>query len=154
MSARILGGGVVLALGLVLAACGADLPDEGGEWQYQNQIFPDTTLVTPAQGGAASTPSFSWPAVNVRHVVCAVFAAHLSVTGDLIANPQDLRWVWHTGLGRGRDGNILYEDGAGDADGRTTAAPLPAGTYYWAVWAFDDAGVPVASSLEYQLTVP
>lgn len=154
MSRRLWRGGAALTLALTLAACGADTPDEGGEWQYQNQIFPGTTVITPAQGGAAANPSFSWPAVGVRHVVCAVFSAHLGVSGELISNPQDLRWVWHTGLGRGRDGNILFEDGAGDADGRTPAAPLAPGTYYWAVWAFDDAGAPVASSLEYELSVP
>jgi hypothetical protein len=135
-----------------LFACGA----EGDDYDptYQNQLFAQTARINAAQDGSASTPGFSWIATGYRHVVCAVFSSPIHVKENQITNADDVVWIWHSGLGTGREGNIRYGDGRPHPASSDAPAPLGLGVYYWGVWALDDAGHAVASSVECTLMVP
>lgn len=142
--------GVILACAWITVGCG----DESGyDPTYQNLLFTGTVRVDAAQDGPASQPGFSWVATGWRHVVCAVFRSPIHVAQNKITNTEDLAWVWHTGFGTGREGNVRYSDGRAHLAATSAPAPLAAGDYFWGVWAFDDAGHVVASSIEYQLQV-
>jgi hypothetical protein len=125
---------------------------------FQNQIFRQTgDLSAAASGPETGTPTFSWPATNYKHVVCAVFRSPIEVRQNEITNIDQIVWLWHSGLTRGREGNVTYSSGTVSLDETDTgppAGPLASGTYYWAVWALDDGGTPVLSSVEYNFAVP
>jgi hypothetical protein len=120
---------------------------------YQNLLFSNSIRIEAAQDGPRSEPGFSWYATGYRHVVCAVFDSPIHVQENLITNSEDAVWVWHTGLATGREGNIRFNDGVASIASLKTPVPLETGTYYWAVWALDNEGHPVASSVEYVLQV-
>ncbi len=141
---------VILACAGMAAGCG---DDNNFSPTYQNLLFTHTVRIDAAQDGLSSQPGFSWVATDWRHVVCAVFSSPINVMQNQITNIEDLAWVWHTGLGTGREGNIRYPDGRAHLTSSSEPAPLAAGDYYWGVWAFDDAGHVAASSIEYQLQV-
>jgi len=158
MSPRIRGSLVLWSLlaSLLLIACGGDEADKsaaGEDFIYNNAIFQGVSVMQAAASGTSQQPDFSWPATTQKHVACAVFQKRISVRQNLISNPQDVVWLWHSGLGRGRDGNVLYEHGVGNADLAPRPASLSPGTYYWAVWALDEEGLPVAATREYTLDV-
>jgi hypothetical protein len=143
----------LLAIGVLSGGCGGDDATSASEdFVYENLIFRNVTSIPAAQSGELSSPSFSWPSTNEKHVVAAIFDRRISVRSNLITNPDNIVWLWHSGLGQGRDGNVLYRHGTA-GQGGSLPDPLPAGTYYWAVWALDEQGLPVASSLEYTLIV-
>ena len=53
-----------------------------------------------------------------------------------ITNAASIRWLWHSGLGRGREGDVLFSEGVSVLNGDLLAAnapvPLARGrTYYW-----------------------
>lgn len=122
---------------------------------HNNQIFRGTARIQATHSGTASTPAFSWPATAEKHVVCAVFSERIQVDQDAISNPDGVVWIWHSGLGRGREGNLLFDHGVSAPTSTAAAAPLtPGKTYYWAVWALNLAGYPAASTVEYSLKVP
>jgi hypothetical protein len=141
---------------LAASGCGAeDAESDPTGFVYNNQIFRDTALIQAARSGNVSTPAFSWPATEEKHVACAVFSERIQVDQDEIANPESVVWIWHSGLGRGREGNVLFEHGVSEPGSRAPASPLsPTKTYYWAVWALDLAGYPVASTVEQSFKVP
>lgn len=142
---------------LLIAATGCGAEDDEGvtTFVYNNQIFRDTELIQAARSGDATRPAFSWPATEEKHVACAVFSERIQVSHDEISNPGSVVWIWHSGLGRGREGNVLFEHGVSDPNSLAAAAPLaPGKTYYWAVWALDLAGYPVASTVENNFKVP
>lgn len=141
---------------IAAAGCGAeDAESDPAGFVYNNQLFRDTQVIQAARSGATGTPAFSWPATEEKHVACAVFSERIQVSQDEISNPESVVWIWHSGLGRGREGNVLYEHGVNDPNSGAAASPLPPGkTYYWAVWALDLAGYPVASTVEQSFKVP
>jgi hypothetical protein len=151
---------LLLAAGLLTIGCGSSSSAPSNDsFVYQNQIFTSTAeLGAAASNPDTGRPSFSWPATGLKHVVVAIFRAHIDVQSNLIVNTDQVVWIWHTGIGRGREGNVTFDDGASavDDEGRPQGSPstLQGGTYYWAVWALDEEGTPVESSIEYQLDVP
>jgi len=151
----LLGGSLALLLGGCSDA-GVSAMEGGSEFIYENTIFPGTQLVTATAqvSDDAGMPRFSWVATSYRHVVCAIFDERVGVTDGLITNPHRMRWIWHSGLSTGREGNVLFEHGVSDPQPLAPARTLAAGTYYWAVWALDAQGFPVASSKEYTLALP
>ncbi len=137
-----------------LAACGAEGENGNPDPTYQNQLFSGTARINAAKDGSSYQPGFSWIATGYRHVVCAVFKSPIHVKENQITNADDVVWIWHTGLGTGREGNIRYSDGRPHPASSDAPAPLQNGVYYWGVWALNDAGHAVASSVEYTLNVP
>lgn len=142
----------VFSMALAFSACGAE--GDAVDPTYQNQVFSGTDRINAAQDGSVYQPGFSWIATGYRHVVCAVFNSPIHVKQNQITNADEVVWIWHTGLGTGREGNIRYSDGRPHPASSDAPAPLASGVYYWAVWALDDAGHAVASSVEYTLNVP
>ncbi|MCA9672812.1 MAG: hypothetical protein KC503_44775 [Myxococcales bacterium] len=142
---------------LLASACGADDGNAnggGGEFVFNNQLFSNTQLLSPAASGDMHAPSFSWPATGERHVVCAVFRKRIAVRQDRIENEDDMVWVWHSGMRRGREGNVRWDDGRPGPSSTDPPRSLPAGTYYWALWTLDVAGNPLGSSRELTMNVP
>lgn len=127
---------------------------EEANWVYNNLIFSETSNIPAAQSSDVSTPAFSWTATGYKHVVCAIFSSHLAITNNQIVNEEEMVWIWHSGLKKGRDGNISFSDGLHDLTSTAIPESLASGTYYWAVWAIDEAGHVRASSTEYTLSVP
>ncbi len=149
---------LLLLVALAVPGCGAADEDSlgGSAFVYENPVFQDTTLLT-AQGQAGPVegmPAFSWPATDYKHVVCAIFDERISIKDDAISNPHRIKWMWHSGLPTGREGNVLYEHGVSDPETGAPPEPLPRGTYFWAVWTLDAHGVPARSTVEYTMTVP
>ena len=115
------------------AACAAGAPSEGSKnpFAYRNNLFRNTVKINAVvKFVKPGEPSFSWPATGYKHVVCEVV------------------WLWHTGLGTGREGNVLFEHGIPGPNKKGPVSALKPGTYYWGVWAFDDHGRPAFSSVE------
>lgn len=125
-----------------------------GPFAFENNIFTRTTrLEATAIANVAGEPNFSWPAIGAKHVVCAIFSERIQTKQDRITNLDRLVWVWHTGLGKGREGNVLYEHGVPNANSTEKPKPLPKGNYYWGVWAFNEEGTPIRSTIEYTLQI-
>lgn len=143
---------------LATLACATACDDGSGvdadDFVYHNGILRDVSALQAAASGTPQRPDFSWPATNEKHVVCAVFRRRINVRRNEITNPDDIVWLWHSGLAKGRDGNVLYAHGLANERGGAPPARLPAGTYFWAVWALDEQGLPVAATDEYTLVVP
>ena len=78
-------------------------------------------------------------------MVVAIFRAHIDVQSNLIVNTDQVVWIWHTGIGRGREGNVTFEDGASavDDEGRPQGSPstLQGGTFYCCAHCAKQAGV-------------
>lgn len=146
-----------LALAFAPAACadgGAEAPKAASEYAYQNVLFSGVTQIpAPHMTSGHSQPAVSWPATDQAHVVCAIFSERIGVKERSITNPDKIVWIWHTGLGQGREGNVLYEHGLSAPSAHGKPAPLPPGTYYWAVWALNEEGLPSHASEEYVHTV-
>lgn len=140
---------------MMFCGCGVD-NDAGSDpgFVYQNQIFRDTELISAAKSGSDATPAFSWQALGEKHVALAIFSERIQVAQDQITNADKVVWLWHSGLGKGREGNVLFSQGAKDESGAPPPASLAKGSYYWAVWALDEAGHPIASSVEKTIAVP
>lgn len=152
-------------------SAGANIANTGtGSVLYQyvplnvGQIFPGTNLITltfPANGAVIATnePSFTWSPTGSSYVFLGVFNRPISIQNNGIANITDLVWVWHSGLGHGREGDLTFQDGVASVNGNFSSSgtpqPLVRGkTYWWAVWAWDNAGVKILySSEEYHFTV-
>jgi len=141
-------------------ACGDDDSALAGDdyAPYQNLIFRNTTAVSTVwvSTNGTKTPTFYWPATGKKYVVVTIFREQLDVKNNRIMNTNAAAWTWNTGLGKGIEGNITFADGVDMVNGKiqSTTSPLTNGTYYWAVWAFDDNYELTHSSIqfEYQCT--
>lgn len=145
-----------LALGcLVGAGCADETGGTGSaDFAYNNILFSGTKqIVQPVMTAGHAQPAVSWPATDEKHVVCALFAERISVSDQQITNANEIVWLWHTGLGKGREGNVLWENGVPGPEQTAKPKPLGKGTYFWAVWALDEQGLPSWSSEEMVHTV-
>lgn len=152
-------GPLALALATLLAlASGCGAASDSAGFTYQNGLFSRTSALQAAADGPAAAPNLSWPATGRRLVVAGFFGKRIDVRQNLITNQSDLLWMWHSGMDGGREGNVLWQNGAPARWGQPLVgqapAPLAPGTYYWAVWALDDTGKPVQSTVELTHTVP
>ena len=135
----------------------AELADKSGEYYYpaiQNLLFYETREISLEITPNVSNPSFAWYTTGLKYVVVTIFKSKIDLKGNEIANPEDAVWTWNTGLGKGREGNISFSDGRDVANGEiqktTTPSPLDTGTYYIAVWGYDEYYNLTHSSKEYQ----
>jgi hypothetical protein len=143
----------VVILILIIVGCDdAAFPLAPLDDEFLNGVFPSASLInvgTPrAKCVVDSMPAFTWQATAARLVLAAVFRENIQVQNGKIINPSAVVWVWHTGLGTGREGNVRYDQG-GQVDSGSLAkitrppAALPRGDYVWAVWAWDPSGTRV-----------
>jgi hypothetical protein len=143
------------ALG-VLSDCKSGGPIEAPlDEALNNPIFPGANVVetgVPAfNDTVSSTPGFTWVQTKCRLVFVGVFAQRIIVKDRKILNPGDIVWAWHSGLGTGREGSIIFTDGVDVNEGILQTGvpphPLQGGRgYNWAVWAWDDDGLKIAWS--------
>jgi len=121
---------------------------------YYNNLFVQTSRITAAATSAATGfPNFSWSSTGKKHVVCAIFSENIQTKNNRITNSDKIVWLWHSGLGKGREGSLLYENGIKGEKNINTPNKIPKGTYYWGVWVLDIAGKPIPSTLEYTFVV-
>jgi hypothetical protein len=122
-----------------------------GYTRIQNQIFIGTIPIELEITPDVAKPSFAWRATGSKYVVLAIFRDKIDLKDGRIANIEDAVWMWHTGMGRGREGNVSYDDGADVRNGviQDSVTPLAPGTYYIAVWGYSDEYELIYSSKEY-----
>jgi hypothetical protein len=148
----------MLILGcLFLYGCGAEeesASERSGDYytELQNLVFYGSYEISLEITPNVSQPAFAWRTTGLKYVVITIFDSKIDIKAGRIANPQDAVWTWNTGLGRGREGNISFSDGADVRNGeiQNTATPLRVGVYYIAAWGYDENYTLTHSSKEYQ----
>jgi hypothetical protein len=120
--------------------------------ELQNLVFYGRYEISLEITPNVSQPAFAWRTTGLKYVVITIFDSKIDIKAGRIANPQDAVWTWNTGLGRGREGNISFSDGADVRNGeiQNTATPLRVGVYYIAAWGYDENYTLTHSSKEYQ----
>lgn len=99
-----------------------------------------------------STPSIFWEPTGQPIVMAAIFNDNnINVSNNNITNWNRAVWAWHSGMGTGREGNLLFLDGKrvvnGDIDYNNPPLALDTNNYYYlAVWAWDDKGISIKYS--------
>jgi len=143
-----------LCIPIIFFACGASDMAPQDPFLYKNSLFVQTHKMTASSTlNKVGRPHFQWASTGRKHVVCAVFSERIQLKNNIITNQHKVVWLWHTGLGKGREGNVLYEHGVDKEGGTGNPPPLKKGTYYWAVWVLDDAGSPIPSTTEYTMII-
>ena len=102
------------------------------------------TLAPEFNGIVTTTPTFTWEPTNDRHVFMGIFSKQIEVEDGRIINSENNIWAWHSGLPLGDEGRVRYADGVvvsnGELQGGVSPGTLENGTYFWGVWAWDNAG--------------
>jgi len=137
-----------------LACCVGDRTPTNTDDPSNNPIFPGTVpiiTVLPKNGCKVKldTLRFSWDATGAALVYVGVFNAQIDVREGRIVNKAANVWAWHSGLGRGNEGNVQFSDGHSVSGGEldtTTKPTLNNREYYWAVWAWNGEGTRVTRS--------
>jgi hypothetical protein len=150
---------ISLVLGLCgfIAGCGFDMgpqnPVRPSDAEFTNTVFPQTFLIEARVQIVCTSAGpqlvFTWQSTGQPLVFVGVFDENIAVAGGRIVNSDANIWAWHSGLGRGREGNVLFSQGRDVRDGilQENATDLVDGeTYAWAVWAWDDSGTVVSHS--------
>lgn len=126
---------------------------------FPNSSVIDITLPTNGAVLGSNEPRFTWTATGNKYVMLGLFSRPVILQNNSIQNNTDLIWVWHSGIGKGREGDVAFNDGLkvinGNLDGAVTPTPLDRGrTYYLAIWAWDEEGLEITnSSKEFYFTV-
>ena len=97
-----------------------------------------------------STPTLAWDSINSNIICAAIFKNNILVENNSIINDtSDIVWVWHSGLAKGRNGLVKYEDGirkmniAQDDPLQNPDSLIDGQIYYWGVWAWNNAGIEI-----------
>lgn len=141
---------VVTGLAMLALGCVGDPSAEKNAdfFAFENPLFSGTARLQASMTAGHAQPTISWPATNAKHVVAAVFSERIGVRDKAVTNSDKIVWIWHSGLGTGHEGNILWAHGSPDPSSTAASEALPVGTYYWAVWALSDEGLPTHSTEE------
>ncbi|MBD3185154.1 hypothetical protein GF312_22935 [Candidatus Poribacteria bacterium] len=153
----------ILIIISLLVGCGEDEGDEEyvsnesarDSYYYpdiQNQVFYGTWGFKLEITQGVSDPSIAWYTTGFKYVIVTIFKGKIDLKDNRIANFNDAIWTWHTGLGKGREGNISYYDGQDMRFGEIldTVTPLEPGTYYITAWGYDDNYDLFRSTQEYE----
>ncbi len=147
-----------IILHIILYGCandgaGTEPPQDIG---LDNSIFPDTNLIelnSPTAGEVVTNdqPHFSWKSSGNTMVFLGLFTKSISIKGKNISNVNDIVWAWHSGLGKGRAGDVEFLEGVDVLNGEliTDRPPSPlfnGQMYYWAVWAWNEEGIEITHS--------
>ena len=99
------------------------------------------------------TPILSWEKVESDIICTAIFKNSIKADNHSIKNDaSDIVWIWHSGLAEGKNGLVQFEHGIKEIDPDNPDSsiepdPLVQGEiYYWAVWAWDNAGIEIRFS--------
>ena len=122
----------------------------------QNRLFYQTIMVELEITPNTSTPSFAWHATGSKYMRIGIFKQKIDLDDQKIANPTDAVWTWHSGLARGREGNVSFSDGADVKNGIILSknTRLSSGEYFIALWGYNDNHDLSYSSREYRYLVP
>lgn len=130
-------------------------PIEISAYEYQDnegnvyQVQGDTSFALIADT-VGDSPVLAWEAIPFRYVTAALFSNPISVSGGEIQNVEDIVWQWHSGMDFGVVGQVQYSEGRSVIneiiDYNNFPVSLTGGHYYWAVWAWGNAGVRVLFS--------
>lgn len=101
-------------------------------------------LIYPTDNIAISTttPSIQWSTTGSSLTAIAIFRRIPSIGNAGVENPEDAIWFWHSGLGGGSSGQLLFSRGRTPNNGSffnlTSATALtPGRVYYWLIWELD-----------------
>jgi hypothetical protein len=99
------------------------------------------------------TPTLSWEKVESEIICAAIFKNSINADNNSIKNDvSDIVWIWHSGLSKGENGLVQFEQGikeidADEHDSLSKPEPLiKSEVYYWAVWAWDKSGINILFS--------
>ncbi len=109
-------------------------------------VYGDESFSSGIVDTLTSTPVLSWDSVMATQIVAAIFIQPIRVENGYISNTEDMVWIWHSGLEKGKDGKVAFMDGMkianGDISNLSTPEPLLSSTrYYWGVWSWNASGV-------------
>lgn len=131
--------------------------------QPTTPIFAGTEeigLITPLHtGNLGASGSFSYDVpANVKYVVFGLFSAEITTSGKTITNPQAFVAGSRDGLSdfvRGSQArSALHAYNQSTMDFNAAATGAADGTYYWAVWGYDQFGNLTHSSPQRRVTIP
>ncbi len=112
-------------------------------------------LIVPGRGTIVTStePRFVWVASGCNLVFLGVFSKPIIVRNNSIRNKNDLLWAWHSGMEKGRIGDVNFGDGVNVTAGKLNYAdsPLPlenGKSYYWALWTWSNDGARISHSSE------
>ena len=101
-------------------------------------------------------PRFTYNANSNKLVMIAVWNNLPKVLDNVIKNPSDVVWFWHSGMQNSPLGSVKFEDGKipldEDLNPRSFTSlndpvPLEKGrSYYWAIWEWDSSGTGITGS--------
>lgn len=108
----------------------------------------DTSFYSVVTDTLPSTPVLKWDSVNVNLIYAGIFDAPIHEENGNITNSGNLIWAWHSGMLKGKNGMVQYNDGKTiNSDGtynNSDPVPLANGiTYYWGVWAWNNSGTQI-----------
>jgi hypothetical protein len=90
--------------------------------------------------------------LNAKSFFIGIFSNKISASIEEILNVDEMVWAWHSGLGTGRNGSVLYEDGKNTENGELLDGNLRLlnsnTRYYFAIWGWDRYGELECSSME------
>ncbi|URA09848.1 hypothetical protein [Thermospira aquatica] len=122
----------------------------------KNPLFEGTSLIiTASPKGTVSVPlTFTWSSPErIYYQVVAVFTNTIRVEGKKIVNTNDCIAMWTSGM-PGQAGNVSYSDFKAYPSFSSPPPSLSSGTYYWAVWAYNDRMEVTHSSAQISFTLP
>lgn len=125
-------------------------------------IFANTTeiaLTAPLTNTALAAASFTYSApTEAKYIVFGIFTAEIQTAGKTITNSSAFLAGNREGITdfvRGSQATSkLHAYNATTKDFATANFSLPNGTYYWAVWGFDEYGAITHSSPQRKVTIP
>lgn len=125
-----------------------------GDLSLQNLIkYQDFKYVD----SVSSKPSLQWSGGG-ELVATGIFKNRIETTEKGIKNIQDIVWLWHSGLGTGRNGSVKFTDGRnvlnGKVDEISFPTPLTKGNFYsWGVWSWGISGEKIYASSREQIFI-
>ncbi len=122
----------------------------------KNPLFEGTSLIiTESPKGTVTPPfTFAWSSPEgIYYQVVGIFTNNIRVEGKKIVNTEDCIAMWTSGM-TGQAGNVSYSDFKAYPSLSSTAPNLSSGTYYWAVWGYNDRMEVTHSSAQVSFTLP
>ncbi len=101
-----------------------------------------------------NTPLFRWKIIDNPIIAVAIFKNIIKASSNnTIGNPEDIVWLWHSGLSKAKIINgefmeIAFANGGGFQDGKVVGLPKLQDNhvYFWAIWGWDEMGIEVTRS--------